>query len=449
VEVRVQLPAIDWPAGVYSDVRFEEVASTTLRVRDGVRENVTTRAEVGAFLRVLHNGMWATASTTDLSDIGAQLRALVRAVPAGDGVDPRAQLVPHKATVTPFADRRADAVPLGDKLDRLETTLAALDRPSVQTWNATWVDTYRWRGFVSSAGAEVVSDGQLTGISVSFSVGEGARRFSDNWMVGADTVEGLDTNPEALAAAIAKAERFAAEAEPVEAGPATVILSPFTAGVFAHESFGHKSEADFMIGDPSMLEAWKLGSRVGSDVLSIVDDGTIPGTGYTPYDDEGQPAGKTWLVKNGVLTGRLHSASTASALGEGVTGNARAMSFRYEPIVRMTSTYIDAGTSTKAELFAGVEDGYFVESFRHGSGMSTFTIAPALAWRIRNGKIAEPVRISVISGTVFETLGLIDGVSDTVELMPTVTGGCGKLEQYPLPVAFGGPYVRIKRMMVA
>ncbi len=445
----MQIPAIEWPEGVYADVRFEEATTTSIRIRDGVRDNVTARAEVGAFLRVMRNGMWATAATTDLTDLGAQLRTLAQAIPEGQGIDPRGALTPHRETVTPFADRRADQVPLGDKLARLEAVLTAMDRPSIQTWSGTWVDSYRWRAFCSSEGAEVITDGQLVGMAVRYSVGEGENRFSDSWTVGADTIEELGGSAEELSAALDVAERFAAEAQPVEAGPATVILSPYTAGVFAHESFGHKSEADFMIGDPSMLEAWKLGSKVGSEVLSIVDDGGIRGSGFTPWDDEGQPASQTWLVKDGVLTGRLHSATTATALGEGVTGNARAMSFRYEPIVRMTSTYIAAGESTKEELFAGVEDGYFIESFRHGSGMSTFTIAPALAWRIRDGRIAEPVRISVISGTVFETLGLIDGVSNEVELMPTVTGGCGKLEQYPLPVAFGGPYVRISRMMVA
>ena len=445
----MQIPEIDWPEGVYADARLEEVTHTSIRVRDGVRENVTTRREVGAFLRVMRDGMWATAATTDLTDLGAQLRVLAEAVPEGQGIDPRAALMPHQARVTPFASARADAVPLAQKLARLEAVLGAMERPSVQLWTGQWVDNYRWRAFVSSQGAEVITDSQLVGISVRYSVGEGEQRFTDGWTAGADTVEALDATPEALSAALDVAERFAAEAQPVEPGEATVILSPFVAGVFAHESFGHKSEADFMIGDPSMLEAWKLGVKVGSETLSIVDDGKIHGSGYCPWDDEGQPASETWLVKEGVLTGRLHSATTATALGESVTGNARAMSFRFEPIVRMTSTYIAPGTSTKEELFAGVEDGYFIESFRHGSGMSTFTIAPALAWRIRGGKIAEPVRIAVISGTVFETLGLIDGVSDGLELMPTVTGGCGKFAQFPLPVAFGGPYVRVSSMMVA
>jgi TldD protein len=81
--------------------------------------------------------------------------------------------------------------------------------------------------------------------------------------------------------------------------------------------------------------------------------------------------------------------------------------------------------------------------------MSTFTIAPGLCWRIRDGRIAEPVRVAVMTGTVFETLGEIDGLSDEVETPFMVGGGCGKMEQWPLSVSFGGPFVRVQRMNLA
>tara|TARA_B100000900_G_scaffold256941_1_gene218957 strand:- start:68 stop:544 length:477 start_codon:yes stop_codon:yes gene_type:complete len=157
----------------------------------------------------------------------------------------------------------------------------------------------------------------------------------------------------------------------------------------------------------------------------------------------------THLIRRGKLAGRLHSSITAAALGEPVTGNARAISFRFEPIVRMTTTMIEAGDQTRDELFEGVADGYYIETVKHGSGMSTFTLAPGLCWRIRDGAVAEPVRIAVITGTVFETLGEIDGVSREVETPFLVGGGCGKMEQWPLSVSFGGPHVRVRSMNLA
>jgi TldD protein len=204
-----------------------------------------------------------------------------------------------------------------------------------------------------------------------------------------------------------------------------------------------------MLGDETMLEEWEIGKRVGRRILSIVDDGRLRGTGYSPIDDDGQEARKTYLIKRGVLTGRLHSAETAAEFNEESTGNARAVSFEYEPIVRMTSTYIEPGELSREELFGGVKEGYFIKTFTHGSGMSTFTIAPSLAYRIENGKISSPVKIAVVTGNVFQTLGEIDGVSDELELISSVGGGCGKMEQFPLPVAVGGPYVRVRKMQVA
>lgn len=80
--------------------------------------------------------------------------------------------------------------------------------------------------------------------------------------------------------------------------------------------------------------------------------------------------------------------------------------------------------------------------------MSTFTIAPTLCYEIADGKLGDPVRIAVITGNVFETLSLVDGLSDEKEIFSFVTGGCGKMEQSPLNVGFGGPYVRISKMRV-
>ena len=149
-----------------------------------------------------------------------------------------------------------------------------------------------------------------------------------------------------------------------------------------------------------------------------------------------------------MLAGRLHNAMSAAALDEGLTGNARAIDCNFEPIVRMTTTYIEGGDLTFDELIAPIEKGYFIKTINHGSGMSTFTIAPSVAYEIENGKLGKPVQISVITGSVFETLGLIDGLTKDVELLSFVTGGCGKMEQMGLPVGFGGPYVRVSTMNV-
>ena len=238
------------------------------------------------------------------------------------------------------------------------------------------------------------------------------------------------------------------EAVAVEPGKYTVVFSPTASGVFAHESFGHKSEADLMLGSETMKAEWAIGKVVGVDTLNIIDRGDLVGSGYTPYDDEGNTAKVNYLIRDGKLAGRLHTTATAGLLEETVTGNGRAMNFEFEPIVRMTTTYIDKGPLTKEELFAGVKDGIYVDDISHGSGITAFTLAPKRAYRIREGKIAEPVTVAVVTGNVMETLHLIDGISDEVEIFSFTGGGCGKMEQYPLPVGFGGPYIRVQNLDV-
>ena len=114
----------------------------------------------------------------------------------------------------------------------------------------------------------------------------------------------------------------------------------------------------------------------------------------------------------------------------------------------MTTTYIEGGNLDFDQLIAPIKKGYFIKTISHGSGMSTFTIAPSLAYEIVDGRLGQPVQISVLTGSVFETLGLIDGLTRDVKLLSFVTGGCGKMEQMNLPVGFGGPYVRVSSMNV-
>ena len=116
--------------------------------------------------------------------------------------------------------------------------------------------------------------------------------------------------------------------------------------------------------------------------------------------------------------------------------------------MRITATYVEPGDSTKEELIAGVKKGIYILDYRHGSGMSTFTIAPNKAYMIRDGKLAEPVKISVVTGNVMSTLHEIDGLSKEFELCSFALGGCGKMEQYPLRVGLGGPYMRVNHLTV-
>ena len=168
----------------------------------------------------------------------------------------------------------------------------------------------------------------------------------------------------------------------------------------------------------------------------------------TKYDDEGVKTKKNYLIKNGVLNGRLHSRETAKKMNEKPTGNARALNYRFKPIVRMTNTYIDNGKIPFKDLISGIKKGIYAKKFFGGNTtFEMFTFSAGEGFMIRDGKIAEPVKDVVLSGNLFTILSNIEGIGDDLKMIEAA-GGCGKGGQSPLPVSFGSPHIRIKKVVV-
>lgn len=441
-----------FPKSLYTDVRIEHVFETNIVYTLGKLEQLKTRKTKGAFIRVFDGDMWYYSSISDADNVQKEIDRLAELAKPNTNISTNPiveKFQANKGKFLSYEEAAVSKISKDEKINFLKSLFPIIaSKNTIKMWSATYVDNRTEKEFYSSKGAELVYDSQRTGVAISMRFAEGDKNFSDSFQKGGSSFNEIINQETNLENFIDKCEYFLRNAQPIEEGKYTVILSPLAAGVFAHESFGHKSEADFMVGDETMKKEWAIGTKVGSDILSIADSGLEAGSGFVLFDDEGTKAEKTYLIENGFLKGRLHSSTTAADLEEATTGNARAMNFEYEPIVRMTTTYILPGDKTKEQLFKEVSDGVYIETIKHGSGMSTFTIAPSLAYRIRNGKIAEPVKVSVISGTVFATLAEIDGLSNKLELLSFIKGGCGKMEQFPLPVGFGGPYVRVKSMNV-
>ena len=443
---------IQFRDGFYADVRIEDRSRTTIHYKAGQLEQLKTRNETQAFLRVYDGRLWYYASVTDVKHLQKTLDGLYAAATENPDIlnDPMVRRFEvNRDEVRNFTDCSVRDIPIREKQNLLLGYLPILSEDDcVKIPEGMYLDRNSQFTFLSSLGAEIRYDYQTCGLSLRFSMAEGEKKFNGHWQKGDTRFAALVGLENEIRAAVAEQGAYLRNSVPVEPGKYPVVLSPEAAGVFAHESFGHKSESDFMLSDESMKEEWQLGKTVGSPILSIAECGSMPGCGFVPYDDEGTKARKNYLIKNGVLAGRLHSVQTATALDEALTGNARAIDCNFEPIVRMTTTYIEGGDLTFDELIAPIEKGYYIKTINHGSGMSTFTLAPSLAYEIENGKLGRPVQISVVSGSVFETLGLIDGLTKDVTLLSFVTGGCGKMEQMGLPVGFGGPYVRVSEMNV-
>ncbi len=443
-----------FPESFYTDVRLETVFQSQIQATLGRLENMKETEYEAAFIRLYDGKRWFYSATTDIAGIQSEIDRLASLAEKNPEIDTDPVVQKLEVNTGDYCRYQGEisvrSTSLQDKYDIVTRYFPHVDgKDYVKMWRCNYVDRNVKKRFYSSKGSDLSWDYQRLGFRFHFELSEGEKKFGDRFDVSDERFAALQGREEELDEVYREAVKFLLEAEEVEAGEYPVVLSPETAGVFAHESFGHKSEADFMLGDETMRKEWKIGRKVGADILNIIDTGEESGSGYVPFDDEGSRCRKTYLIKEGVLSGRLHSAVTAAALDEDLTGNARAVNFEYEPIVRMTSTYIGAGTGSFDELISDIENGIYIDNINHGSGLSTFTIAPCRAYRIRKGKIDGRLKVSVVTGSVFETLNDIEGVSDTVELKSFILGGCGKMEQFPLSVGFGGPYVRVKSLNVS
>ncbi|MEM3153631.1 MAG: TldD/PmbA family protein, partial [Candidatus Bathyarchaeia archaeon] len=250
--------------------------------------------------------------------------------------------------------------------------------------------------------------------------------------------------PEIIGERVAKRAIEQLKAKAPRGGTFPVVLGPNVVGVFIHEAFGHLAEADLTLSGSVLMN--KLGKKVASEVVTIYDDGTIKGAfGSFKYDDEGVPAQKTQLVKDGVVVGLMHNRETAQKFNAKLTGNARAEDFRVEPIIRMRNTFLAPKDHSFEELIEGIKFGYYFKSFRGGQANldGTFQVGIQEGYEIVKGEIGEPVRNASISGNTLETLYKVDAVGKDFELWP---GRCGKGQT--AFVCDGGPHIRVKEVLV-
>jgi len=435
------------------DIRFEKTISTQILFVNGELIQAVENPSTGFFIRVFKNGQWFYEASTHMHGIGEQIEKLVKFAD---------QFKEEKSTfhglknngihhLLKYESKRFDKISMEEKINLVKKYVGLKDKINfVNESRVRYSDVYRLKYYKSSVGTEFVYDFNQAGLAFNAVLKDGDQLFTDYIMEYTHDFSGLDNLESKILNHFEEAEKFL-HAKTVEQGKYRVVLSPEIVGIFTHESFGHKSEADFMLGDLEALKEWELGKTVGSPLLSIVDSGLHESTsGYCPIDDEGTLAQKNYLIKDGKLTGRLHSKHTADELNELPTGNCRAIGFEWEPIVRMTSTYIEPGKQTFDEILklAG-NNALYIDGAKHGTGGSTFTIAPTRAYKIVDGKLTEPLKVSLISGSVFETLNHIEAVGNDFELVSSAFGGCGKMSQWPLSVSDGGPSILVNGMQVS
>ncbi len=247
-------------------------------------------------------------------------------------------------------------------------------------------------------------------------------------------------------------EIYLVKARPSPKGRMDVVIGPEVVGLAMHEAIGHPSEADRVLGREaaqaglSYRRRLKTGERIGSSIVTVIDDPTIPGSyGFYLYDDETVPARPRYLILNGILNEYLHNRETAAVMNTNSNASARAKEWWSEPIIRMANTYMAPGDHELDELIEGIDEGIYIKKYMEWNIDDYRWISRYVgfeAYMIKNGRIMEPVRNPALEVNTKELFSSIDAIGKDLEFY---AGLCGKGEPgQAVPVWMGGPSIRLR-----
>jgi len=437
----------------YVEVRVQRNFKTLLTTKDGRVEAAKDGIENGAAVRVLAKGAWGfvTLGTLDprlLAD--AVKEAFKMASVASFKVKEPVRLaetktIEDKVTAKPRKDPRE--IPLDEKIGvalTINNTIFDYD-DRVKSCTIDYLDLTGTNYFMNSDGTYLEQDRLYVWSRIFASAREADVFTSGREEIGSTAgFEVFDVEtPEIVGTRIAKRIVDQLEAKVPKGGTFPAVIGTNVVGVFVHEAFGHLAEADLTLSGSVLYN--KLERKIASEAVTVYDDGTISGAlGSFKYDDEGVPAQKTLLIKEGEVAGLMHNRETAHKFDTTSTGNARAEDFRSEPIIRMRNTYLASGGYAFEELLEDIDFGYYLKSFRGGEANldGTFQVGIEEAYEIVKGELGSPVRNVSISGNTLETLHKVEAAGRDFQLWP---GRCGKGQ-----IAFvcdGGPSIRVREVL--
>ncbi len=438
----------------FAEVFVEDVRAEGITFDDGKIENLASSRDLGAGIRVLAGGKTGFAHTSDLTESG--LVAAARAAAASARIEPVESGVTVSVTL-----RRVDAAPIAKRPETVDTDVkvallrkadaAARAHDDAITQVSVSYGGSRRRILVANSDGLLTTDDQTrTRFSVNcVATGDtGLQTGTDSigHTVGFELFDTVDVEASARAAALRATTKLAAV--PAPSGTHTVVIGPGSGGVLFHEACGHGLEADLVAKGASVF-AGRIGQQVASPLVTLIDDGTMPGEwGNVAIDDEGQPAARNVLIENGILLDYMWDAQRAKKEGRASSGNGRRQSYRHLPMVRMTNTYLAGGDMTPAEIIAGVDYGVYVARLGGGqvdTGSGDFVFGMTEAYLIENGEITSPLREGQLIGNGPKVLQLIDAVGNDFDMGSP--GTCGKDGQ-GVPVGDGVPTLRVKELTI-
>ena len=441
--IKNTLPKVD-----YIDIRAGSGDNTSILMKDGNVQEINTGKSLGIRIRVLNNGAWGFAYTTDISKIDEITQTAIKLSNSlkGDVELSESEIINDKTSVDvriPFDD-----VSIEEKKEIMKEANDSASIDKVSSTTVSYADSQVNELFLNSDGSNIQVKTSRVRMALNAAATDGEIiQFGHGSLGGVKGFEVIsDTDIEEFGRKIGEKAVRLLDAKPAPSGKFPVIADPELTGVLIHEALGHAVEGDLILQNDSILKD-KLGTKIASDIVNIFDDASLKdGFGYYPYDVEGIKTKPNQLVKDGTLISLLNSRETASKLGMKSSGNARSV-IADKPIVRMSNTYLQPGDMTFEELIEDIPDGIYLKGSRGGqvdTGKGIFQFNAAEGFKIENGELTTPLRDVSLSGNILETLKNVDAIGNDFKLS---VGFCGKDGQ-TAPVGDGGPHTRILNALV-
>jgi len=437
-----------------ADVYFQHSRSNRLTLEDGIVSSANSGIQQGVGLRVVIGEQTGYAFTEDLT-----LPSMLAAARTASAIASRSRVVgPQSFNPSSSGDLYTTTVPWADvgidqKLPILKMVeaKAKVRDPAIEKVAVYWSDGDDRIMIATLDGRLVLDQRPMTRLTVVVTAKKGdetqtgysniAARAEFSWYTEERLSKMVD---EAVDRTLIQ---FEATRPP--AGEMPVILAAGASGILLHEAIGHGMEADFNRKGTSIYSDM-MGKKVAESFVTIVDQANIPRErGALNYDDEGNKAGRTVMVENGILKSYLHDQISARQYDLQPTGSGRRESYRFAPMPRMTCTFMEDGPHTKDEIIAAVDHGIICETYTNGQvqiGAGDYTFYVKNGWLVEKGKVTAPIKDVNIIGNGPESLKRITMVANDARLD---TGGwtCGKNGQR-VPVSQGIPTVLVSKMTV-
>ncbi|HTW10626.1 MAG TPA: TldD/PmbA family protein [Acidimicrobiales bacterium] len=440
--------------GDFAEVFAEDRRGTAICLDDGRVEDMSSGREVGAGIRVVFGGTTGFAHTADLSEKGLFMAAEAAAAAARTGGDRARDVALARASGASPAPVEVlpGAVPKAAKVELLRRADASARSAggAVRQVTASYGESRR-RVLVANSEGLLAGDDQVrvrfnVSVVASGDTGKQTGTESVGATMGFELFDRRDVDEMAGTAAQRALRKL--RARPAPSGMLPVVIKRGSGGVLFHESCGHGLEADHIVKSTSVFTG-RVGEQVASPFVTLVDDGTMSQEwGALAIDDEGHPASRNVLIRDGVLTDYMWDWLRARQEGRSGAANGRRQSYQHLPMVRMTNTYLLAGEDDPDELLRQTPHGVYIAQLGGGQVNTTtgdFVFGMTEAYLIEDGQLSEPVRDANLIGNGPQVLRDIDAVANDFAMGRP--GTCGKQGQ-SVPVGMGQPTLRVRALTI-